>query len=652
MTRPPEHIVERTAPLCWSQEWYWLATTPLIRKGGPSPLFKQRMKLPTRVPLAVFSAVVAALVARHETLRTLYRQGEDGEPMQLVCQATEPELTVLAAGPDARAAAEDAMNQLPDAIDLALEFPLHVTVAVRDGEVIAAALAVHHIAVDGAGLTLLLKDYAELLAAELAGRKPQLRPQPWQPADQALSQLSGPAQAASQRALGTWARVLEACAHSTLPTYPDGLKSDTRMFTTRLVSRALARHCETAARRYRVTVPAVLHTVVAVLMSAWTGNELVAFDSVSSMRWAEPVKSSVGRYANGVRVPVDLSGNPPFSELARRVMRSLLTSYRQQTACDGAELVMVGARESARRGARVSASVGVEYHNYLSSFTRGKVPGEDPLIDQSIADGTYPFMLLNILPSQDTLTLSVTAPGYMLAPERGREFVRELARLAEAAAEKDNPRYTELDCAAAEWSEWRGPNWVNVRGARINTAFVARLIEDHPAVAAAAVFADSDKGLAAYAAVCDARVRPEDLGAHVRAEGSYSAAAMVPHFFTLVEGVPEDPSSREDWDARPVLDRGEPRSDERPAPENENESMLATAFRSLHPKAEVRMSSTYAELGGSFVRIPALLAALHDAGFEAPSLDQLIGVHSLRQIAGSLVRRATSAGGLPGCDDG
>ncbi|MFD0384840.1 condensation domain-containing protein [Streptomyces stramineus] len=122
-------------------------------------------------------AALRGLVARHEGLRTVFRE-IGGEPRQLVLDHGEPDFAVVdGTGPD------DAVRQVLEAESARLfdlgNGPLFVTRLVRQAaERHVLVLSLHHIVVDAASAAVLARDLSALYRAERDGSDAPSSPSP------------------------------------------------------------------------------------------------------------------------------------------------------------------------------------------------------------------------------------------------------------------------------------------------------------------------------------------------------------------------------------------------------------------------------------------------------------------------------------------
>jgi amino acid adenylation domain-containing protein len=183
----PTRLGLTRAPLSFAQERFWL-----LRRMDDTDPYQIRLawRLVGRLDVAAFGAAVDAVVARHEALRTRFRQYDDGVPYQLV----DPPAPVPIAHHDLRtasdpmaalAAVEQELHR-PFALDE--EWPLRVALAREDDNVHVVVLVLHHIAADGEAVGRIARDLSVAYAAAVSGEDPSLPPPALQYVDHAVRQ--------------------------------------------------------------------------------------------------------------------------------------------------------------------------------------------------------------------------------------------------------------------------------------------------------------------------------------------------------------------------------------------------------------------------------------------------------------------------------
>jgi hypothetical protein len=618
----------RLGPICWAQHWLWLLDSQPDRPAAAPLLLRIRIRVPAGLHLSAFREALGRLVANNEALRTLYRIGDDGLPQQIVQPSAEPAIIVADSAPEARD-----LDAYTPAIDITRGSAACAVVRLEGDVVTAAVLVVHAVVVDGYAMTLLRKEFEAILSGT-----PAVVERRWQPLDQALAESSQQWRQVNDRAMEHWKRGLAVGPHACLPFYWQSPPESVSLKTT-LSSKILAGHGELAAAKYETTLPALLQTLLAVLLCGWTGHLTCAIDSIFTNRWPRRMSTSVGRYAGGGRVPFDLRGLPTFSLLARRSLASLVTSYRHGKY-DVGEVTMMESREAARIGACFASAVLFEYHDYTKSAASRRV--EEPRIHQTPLDYRVANLLVDVFPSDGDLSISLRAPTEVLPGPAARRFLDQLRGLLSVVAEEPDPSLSELLASVDVPAPWKGPGWVAIRDSWIKLEDVAHLLRDHPLVSAAAVFPIPSGRLHAHVATATAGLSIEELDGHMRAGVSHYPTTMLPHVYTIHASAPEASHDAAAWERQPRLAAGPAVRATRKEPEGAEETFLATTISGFNPELTVDMSASYAELGGAFLKVPAILTQVKRAGYTGIAFGDLVGTAPLTQVAAKLVRSRTA----------
>ncbi|MFD3518825.1 condensation domain-containing protein, partial [Streptomyces sp. NPDC058657] len=181
------------APLSFAQER--LHFFDRMQQGSPLYSMVGLVRLRGAVDVAALESSLGEVVARHEVLRTVFREDAGGTVQQIVLPAVGVGLPVT----DAAGRGEDAVRERVRA-ETARGFDLSAgpllrgsLVAVDDSEHVMV-LCMHHIVVDGWSLGVLVEELAAIYAATVSGRSAGLPELPVQYADFAVWQrewLSG-----------------------------------------------------------------------------------------------------------------------------------------------------------------------------------------------------------------------------------------------------------------------------------------------------------------------------------------------------------------------------------------------------------------------------------------------------------------------------
>ncbi len=338
--RTPLTAIERPAviPLSFAQSRLWF----LDQLQGPSAVYNMAaaLRLDGRVDADAFHAALGDVVARHESLRTVFIAAE-GTPQQVVM--TPEEADVRCDVVDATAWPQDRLTEAVEtvahyAFDLGAEIPLRAWLFRTDAEEHVLVTVLHHIAADGLSLTPLVRDLGVAYAGRCAGQAPQWRPPAVQYADFALWQrahLGDPDDPESPIAgqLRFWEHTLAGMPERlVLPTdRPYPLVADHRGATVGVRWPAeLQQRVREAARAHKATSFMVVQAALAVLLSTLSGSSEVAVGFPIAGRRDPSLDGVVGFFVNTLVLRTDLGGDPTVAQLLAQVRGRSLAAYEHQ----------------------------------------------------------------------------------------------------------------------------------------------------------------------------------------------------------------------------------------------------------------------------------------------------------------------------------
>jgi hypothetical protein len=280
---------------------------------------------------------VGDVVQRHEPLRTVFRDSEDGPYQVVLDRADRPvEFECRDITSDELAAAVDEACGRP--FDLSRGLPFRAWLFVLGDQEHVLLLSMHHIVSDGQSLGPLIRDLTAAYAARCQGQAPSLPPLPVRYADYVLWQRLLLGDEEDPNSLG--ARQL-AYWRSTLDGMPDELRlpvgrprPPTADFASGMVAVTIsaAVHAQLAAlaRSEQVTMFMVLQAGFAVLLTALGAGTDLPIGSPVAGRVDEAMQGLVGCFTNTLVLRTDTSGDPSFRELVKRVQWADLDAMDHQ----------------------------------------------------------------------------------------------------------------------------------------------------------------------------------------------------------------------------------------------------------------------------------------------------------------------------------
>jgi amino acid adenylation domain-containing protein/FkbH-like protein/non-ribosomal peptide synthase protein (TIGR01720 family) len=322
-------------PLSYAQQRLWLLDQ--LHPGNPFYNINTAVRLRGDLDVKALSGALAALVARHEALRTRFPVVE-GQPVQEIAEALDVRLEqVDLSGDEPNAREAQAMRLIAAAarrpFDLARGPLLRALVVRLEDRHHLLLLSLHHLVSDGWSMVVLVREVRALYAALRRGEPATLAPLGLQYADYACWQREWLQGAALEAQLGYWRERL-AGAPALLELPADRPRPAVASFRgshhafqipAETVSRLRA-----VAREHGVTLFSVVLAAWEVLLHRYTGEEDVVVGVPVANRNRPEVEGLIGFFVNTLVVRTDLGGNPSFGELLARVGRAMLAAQAHQ----------------------------------------------------------------------------------------------------------------------------------------------------------------------------------------------------------------------------------------------------------------------------------------------------------------------------------
>ncbi|MFL5384123.1 MAG: amino acid adenylation domain-containing protein, partial [Longimicrobiaceae bacterium] len=335
---PPIRPVPREGadlPLSFAQERLWFVDR--MEAGSATyhmPLFA---RLEGELDEGALRRALDELVRRHESLRTSFPL-VDGLPVQRVAPPSPVELFThdfAAFRDDEREEEAGRLVREHARIPFTLETgPLFRADLARLGEHDHLLLiTLHHVIADGWSLDLLWRELAALYGAFSRGEPSPLPGPAVQYGDFAAWQRTWLRGEVLERQLAYWRRALKGAPPLLrLPTDRPRPAVQTHRAATEIavLPREAAGAVQALARREGATLFMVLLAALDVVLSRLAGDREVVVGTPIAGRTRAETEGVVGLFLNSLALRVDLSGDPTFAGLLRRVREATLDAYAHQ----------------------------------------------------------------------------------------------------------------------------------------------------------------------------------------------------------------------------------------------------------------------------------------------------------------------------------
>ncbi len=322
-------------PLSHAQQRLWF----LHRRDGTSATYNIAIafRIQGELDQAALEAALADLVARHESLRTIFPDDE-GVPYQCLLAADEAAVPLVKEESYESAIAERLAAGSATGIDVTREIPLRVWWFGLGARQHVLLIVLHHIAGDEWSLRPLARDLTQAYEARRQGQPPTFTPLPVQYADYSLWQREllgeeGDAESLLSRQLNFWRQALAGAPEELrLPVdRPRPAVSSYRGGTVgvRISAEVHGRLLE-IARSTGASLFMVLQAGLAALLARLGAGDDIPIGSPVAGRGERALEELIGFFVNTLVLRTDVSGDPDFVELVKRVRRFNLDAYGHQ----------------------------------------------------------------------------------------------------------------------------------------------------------------------------------------------------------------------------------------------------------------------------------------------------------------------------------
>jgi amino acid adenylation domain-containing protein len=320
-------------PLSFSQQRLWF----LHQLDPVSTVYNLPMaaRLRGRLDLAALQRSLNEMARRHEVLRTTFQE-VDGKPLQIISPLAEIPLRLVDLSdirePD-REARRLIKNDSRRPFSLAEGPLIRISLMLIAPDEYVLLVNQHHIISDAWSTALLIQEVASLYESFSHGRPAQLPELPLQYADYAHWQQNLLQNGVLASQLSYWKDQL-AAVPPVLPLPVDRPRPAAPVF------RGARRHFSFApelssalanlSRQESVSLFMTLLAGFQTLLSRYTGQQDIIIGSPIAGRNHVELEGLIGFFVNTLVLRTDLSGNPTFQELLKRVRATCLSGYANQ----------------------------------------------------------------------------------------------------------------------------------------------------------------------------------------------------------------------------------------------------------------------------------------------------------------------------------
>jgi amino acid adenylation domain-containing protein len=280
-----------------------------------------------------------AIIERHEALRTTFAIS-DGQPMQVIVPTLNVPLSLvnLEHLPEEEREAEalrlaNDEVKVPFDLDLAGGSLLRTTLLKLGSQEHILLLCIHHIIFDGWSNSVFFQELETLYHVLSSGQSGVLPELPIQYADFTLWQRGWLQGELLEEHLAYWKQQLaDAPTLLELPTDHQRPSVPTKRGATHLFTLpfSLTKALKGLSRRHRVSLFMTLTAAFHTLLYRYSGQEDLLMGTVAADRRLPETEKMIGFFVNTLVLRADLSGDPTFQELLRRVREQVLQALDHQ----------------------------------------------------------------------------------------------------------------------------------------------------------------------------------------------------------------------------------------------------------------------------------------------------------------------------------
>jgi amino acid adenylation domain-containing protein len=323
------------APLSFAQERLWFIEH--LQPGSALYHIKLRASFKGYLDVVALEMTLNEIVRRHEVLRTSFRDLGNGQVRQHISPMLSLPIPVtdlmrLPINERAETAQRLAHEEEHQPFDLTRAPLLRARLFRFAEDEHLLVLAIHHIAADGWSMGVLVREVSELYAAYSDGHESRLEELPMQYADYATWQREQMAYLFMDEQLIYWREQLRGAKPLELPTDRPRPSVLSRKGAEEplAVPEELSRELKRLADREGVTLFILMLAAFQILLAQRAGHHDISVGTDIANRNRLETENLIGFFVNQLVLRTDLTGNPSFREVLKRVRAVTLGAYAHQ----------------------------------------------------------------------------------------------------------------------------------------------------------------------------------------------------------------------------------------------------------------------------------------------------------------------------------
>jgi len=321
-------------PLSYAQQRLWFLDQ--LEPQNPAYNLPSAVRLSGDLDIEALARSLSEILRRHEVLRTCFPV-IDGKPVQEINKAKELSIDIidLSSKPEDERALEANNIRREENLkpfDLARGPLIRAKLLRLNDKEYLLLVTMHHIVVDGLSIEVMLRELALLYKAFRAREISPLKDLKIQYADYAAWQRDRLQGEAIEEQIGYWKKQLEDMPILDLTTdYVRGAANIHQGARERFtLSETATRGLKKLGQKEGATLFMTLLAAFQVLLARYSEQDDIGVGTDVANRNRPETKNLIGFFVNQLVLRTNLSGNPSFRELLRRVCKMALEAYLYQ----------------------------------------------------------------------------------------------------------------------------------------------------------------------------------------------------------------------------------------------------------------------------------------------------------------------------------
>jgi amino acid adenylation domain-containing protein len=475
----PRRKIFSPVPQSSAQQRLWFLEQ--LSPGTPLYNIDTAMRLPFAVDIDVMQRALDEIVRRHESLRTVFR-ADDGEPVQVILsESTVPleliDLTTDDPGERESEAARINAQACSKPFDLATGPLVAAALSKLSDDDYLLAARMHHIVSDGWSVNVFLIELSTLYDAFARGEPSPLPELPVQYADYAAWEREALRRGAFDEQLAAWKKRLENAPPLQLPyDFPRPRMQSVAGATQFIrVGHRVTERLSELSRQNDATMFMTLLAGFEVLLARYTGQEDIVLGTPISGRGHPELEPLIGFFVNNLVLRTDVSGDPEFVEVVRRV-RSVVLSAMANSDLPFAKLV------EAVRPTRDTTQTAL-FSVVFTLLTQEEFQASGPELDPT--PGTAKFDLtMSCLEANGDIIIAAEYSTDLFRHDTIRRMLLQFGTVLEGAADRPHFTISQMPLLTAEerrdlLGSWQGQA-VQLFGSECAHELVQQCARQHP----------------------------------------------------------------------------------------------------------------------------------------------------------------------------